>query len=448
MSAREVFVSRRWFAGRLMRLAALGATASGLAACSISGGLPSGPAALATGAAATTPVAPQAPGHSLATKVALLLPLCGTAQAAAVAKGMKQAAEMALFEFNNPAFELVVKDTEGTAEGATRAAKEATGAGAELIIGPLFATSVAAVRQVAAPAGVPVIAFSNDRKVAGNGVYLLSFMAEEEVERIISFAVSQGKRGIAALIPENAYGDLMVSAFQASVTRNGGQIIAMERYPVNSNGILAPSERLFKRIEQARAEGLSADAIFLPGGPDTLPNIAPLIKYANAAHGAAEGPGQEAYRGAGGTPKLLGSGGWDYPNLGRNGAFVGSWYPAPDPRGWQSFSEKFSRTFGSAPPRIATLAHDATMVAIRLASQYPAGERYTAGNIARANGFVGIDGPFRFNPDGTSTHSLAVLEVQAYKSVVIDAAVPPVSSNGVSTGALHSLAERSVAVRN
>lgn len=394
-----------------------------LAACSVGGGNNS----LSSGL--TAPAAPEsATGNGpLKAKVAILLPLSGTAQSAAIAKGMKQAAELALFELNNPGFQLIVKDTKGTPAGAEAAATLAASEGAELFLGPLFATSVAPVAKVARQAGVQVVAFSNDRAVAGNGVFLLSFLANEEVDRIVSFASSRGKRRYAALVPENKYGSLMRASFQAAVARTGGTIVALEQYPVNSNGMLGPSQALFKRVKDAADSGLPVDAIFLPGGPDTLPSLAPLIEYASP--GAA-------------PAKFLGSGGWDYPSLGRNKNFVGSWYPAPDPRGWRAFSEKFARTFGSSPPRIATLAHDAVTVAIQLATVHPAGQRYTAPNLTRSNGFVGVEGSFRFRPDGTAEHQLAILEVQQFESTVVDparnsfTAQPQASNRAVSTGTL------------
>ena len=420
---------KRWIAARsgAVLAAVVGAGLSlTLAACSIGGGLGGGPssglAANDQGLVAPSSTASDSP---LKAKVAVLLPLSGTAQSAAVAKGMKQAAEMALFELNNPGFQLVVKDTKGTAEGAMAAATAAASEGVELIIGPLYARSVTAVAQVARQAKLPVIAFSNDRKVAGNGVYLLSFMADEEVDRIVSFASRQSKRSYAALVPDNSYGALMTAAFRTSVSRHGGSIIAMEKYPVNSNGMLAPSQKLFKLVKEAADRGAPVDAIFLPGGPDTLPNLAPLISYANV--GAA-------------PVKFLGSGGWDYPNMGRNKNFIGSWYPAPDPRGWRAFSEKFARTFGSAPPRIATLSHDAVTVAIRLATAHPAGTRYTTQNLTRTTGFTGIDGAFRFTPAGTAQHSLAVLEVQKFNATVVDPATAGFGTNQAvaTTGALRN----------
>ena len=402
------------FSARLKKpliLTGLVAVAGFLAACSIGGGssqLTSGPL-FSGGAGSANTSTPNAGKQTepLRVKVALLLPLTGTAEAAAVAKGMKQAAEMALFELNNPGFQLVVKDTKGTPAGAEAAATMAASEGAELILGPLFATSVTPVARIAQQANLPVVAFSNDPKVAGNGVYLLSFMANEEIDRIVSYAASRGKRSYAALLPDNAYGELMTKAFQSSVAAVGGSIVAMEKYPVNTNGMLEPSQRLFAQIKEAADRGAPVEAVFLPGGPDTLPNLAPLIEYANP----------EVMQ-----IKFLGSGGWDYPNLGRTKTFVGSWFPAPDPRGWRAFSEKFARAFGSAPPRIATLSYDAVTVAIQLATTYPSGGRYTVQNLTRPTGFVEVDGAFRFTPNGRSEHRLAILEVQPFDAIVVDPA--------------------------
>ena len=350
----------------------------------------------------------QIPGQPVSTnpraKIALLLPLTGNPQAAVIAKGMKQAAEMALFDANNPNFELTVKDTRSTPDGAAAAVTRAASEGAELILGPLFAKNVKAVSPIARQAGLPVIAFSNDRTVAGGGVYLLSFQVNQEVERIISFAASQQKYRYAALLPDNKFGQVVEQAFRSAVATSGGQIVAIEKYASNSNGILAPSQQLFETVKQAGERGEPIDAIFLPGGPDTLPSLAPLVSYANV------GAGQV---------KFLGTGGWDISNLGRNKNFIGSWFPAPDPRGWRAFSQKFRTTFGTAPPRIATLAHDATTLAIELAGTGLPGQRYVAAQLMRPNGFVGIDGPFSFVADGTARHALAIHEVQQFATTVI-----------------------------
>ena len=170
-------------------------------------------------------------GSTGAVKVALLLPLTGSGNTPSVAKALKQAAELALFDFDNPAITLVPKDTKGTPDGARAAAESALHDGAELIIGPLFAQEVTAAAPVAAQRNVPMIAFSSDEKVAGNGVYLLSFLAGRDVPRIVCYALAHGKHNFALLIPQSPYGRMAEAAFARSMGRGGGQIVVRATFP-------------------------------------------------------------------------------------------------------------------------------------------------------------------------------------------------------------------------
>src|SRR5438105_8791584 len=82
-------------------------------------------------------------------KVGLILPLSGAGNAGVAAQSMKNAAEMALAEFQNPNIQLLLKDDAGSPQGANAGAQQAVSEGAEIILGPLFAASVPAVAQVA-----------------------------------------------------------------------------------------------------------------------------------------------------------------------------------------------------------------------------------------------------------------------------------------------------------
>ena len=392
-------MTRSRFAGGLAALLAAGL----LSACSANlGNNSAGEASLA----APPPVADATTKPGKPVKIAMLLPLAGFGQAAAVAKSLKQAGEMALFERDNPSVQLVVKDDGGTPEGARAAAEQVTRDGAEIILGPLFSQSVGAAAPVARAANVPVIAFSNDPRAAGNGVYLMSFLARPEVDRIVSFAVSRGKRRFASLVPADAYGDTVDPAFRAAVARSGGTLVHADRYPVGANSMLEPVKRVAEAIRQAELAGAPVEALFLPGGQDSLPQLVPLLAY----------NGIDTHK-----VKLIGTGAWDFPNIGREQALAGAWYPSPDPRGWQDFSARFARTFGSAPPRVASLAYDAVSLAITL-SVNPPGQRYTGATLTDARGFAGVDGTVAFGADGMAERGLAVLEIQQYANAVIDPA--------------------------
>ena len=325
-------------------------------------------------------------------KIALLLPMSASGSTKKVAKAIKQAAELALFDFDNPSVALVPKDTKGTPDGARLAAESAVQDGAELIIGPLFAQEVRGAADVARRAGVPMIAFSSDQKVAGNGVYLLSFLAGRDVPRIVSFALSRGKRNFAVLVPQTAYGRIAEAAFAKAVAAGGGSAPVRASFPAgSSSGMAGP----VKQIANAIKSGQKVDALFLPAGRSELPSLAPLL----ASSGVTSA-----------NVQFIGTGQWDFPNVGRQAALVGGWYPAPDPKGWSKFAQSYSKTFGGTPPRIASLGYDAMSLAVSL-SQNPQGQRYNFSQLTRDSGFAGVDGLFRLLPDGTSQRGLAILEV-------------------------------------
>jgi branched-chain amino acid transport system substrate-binding protein len=382
--------------------------ATGLAGCSASGDSSLLTSSVTpTAADATAAYNPSKPITKGPAKVALLLPASGMGPTAVLAKGLKQAAELALFDYDRPTIELMFKDDKGTPEGAIAAAEEALADGAEIIIGPLFATSVKAIAPIAKRANVPIIAFSSDASVAGPNVYLMSFQVHQEVERVVSYAASQGRKKFAALVADDAYGKLTEQAFRASVQRAGGTVAALQVYPAQAgNGMVQPAQRLVDALNLAAEVGQPVDAVFLPGGPDTLTGLGPLMASANMDTSKI---------------KLLGTGGWDNAGIGRDQTFVGGWYPAPDPAGWRAFSERFAKTFGNTPPRLATLSHDAVGVAIALSTNAP-GQRYTTGTLTRPSGFTGADGAVRFLASGGTERSLAVLEVQKFGVSVVDAA--------------------------
>src|SRR5262245_41625223 len=231
----------------------------------------------ATGMAGSEPTARGAP-----VKVALLASLSAQGQPGVIGRALKQAGELALFDRDNPNLQLLVKDDKGTPEGAVAAANDAIKDGASLILGPLFAKSVAALAPIARQANVPVVAFSNDRQVAGRGVYLLSFQPAPEIARVVSYATRQGKRRFAALIPDDAFGKVAAAGLREAVERSGGTVVALETYLASANGMLEPMRKVGMVLRAAQdSEGGQVDALFLTGGQEYLERLARLMTLAD-----------------------------------------------------------------------------------------------------------------------------------------------------------------------
>lgn len=342
---------------------------------------------------------PAAPIGNGQVRVALILPLSAQGNAGIAAQSMKNAAEMALAEFNQPNVQLLVKDDGGTPQGAQAVAQQAIAEGAEIIVGPLFAQSVSAVGQVARQRNIPVIAFSTDASVATRGVYLLSFRPESDVRRIVDYAISRGKRSFAALLPDNAYGNVVEAAFQQEVARRGGRVLALEKYPADASKIAEP----VRRVAQAAGH---VDAIFIPDGADAVPQVVQALA-ANRVNLK--------------RVQLLGTGLWDEQRIFQDRNLEGAWYAAPDAAGFRSFAQRYKQRYGSEPVRTATLAYDAVALVAALVKTQGV-QRFDAQVLTNSSGFAGIDGVFRFRADGTNERGLAVLRVAPGGGQVVDPA--------------------------
>src|SRR5438270_560864 len=266
-------------------------------------------------------------------KVGLVLPLSASGNAGVAALSMKNAAEMALAEFQSPNIQLLIKDDGGNPQGAQQGAQQALDEGAEIVLGPLFALSVPATAQLARARGVSVIAFSTDSSIAGRGVYLLSFLPESDVTRIVEYSAGIGKKSFAALLPENAYGNVVEASFKQAVGRRGGRIVAFEEYG---------ADRATPALSVAQALG-SADALFMADDGDSLVAVADSLTAAGANLR---------------NIQLLGTGLWDNPRVFASAALQGGLYAAPDPAGFRSFAGRYRTKFGGEPVRTATLAYD------------------------------------------------------------------------------------------
>jgi branched-chain amino acid transport system substrate-binding protein len=332
-------------------------------------------------------------------RVGVILPFSSaSAGTRALAASMLKAAELAMFESGNRDILLMTADEGSGGAAAATAAQQLLGQGAEVIVGPLFGPSVAAVAPMARDRGVPVLAFSTERTVAGNGAYLLSFMPQSEVNRVVSFAAANGHSQFAALLPQGPYGDVTGSAFNEAVSASHGKVVDVEHFTADAGDVAAPSDAVVKS---------GADAVLIAQGGVMLRAIAPTLSL----HGASRD-----------KVKLLGTGLWaDDSSLERESSLAGSWYAAPAPNADETFVTKYRATFGAAPAPLASLAYDAVSLVALLSPGAPY-HRFTQAALMDPNGFSGVNGIFRFSADGTSERGLAVMEITPTGPVVVSPA--------------------------
>ncbi|NWG46011.1 MAG: penicillin-binding protein activator, partial [Alphaproteobacteria bacterium] len=263
-------------------------------------------------------------------RVGLLLPLSGpNTQAAEIGRSLLNAAELAIFQVNNPDLLLLPEDTRGDPDGAREAAQRALDAGAEILLGPLFADHVTAVAPLARSAGVPVVALSSDRAVAGSGVFLLSFQAEDEVDRVTEFAASQGLNQIAALVPQGNYGLRVQRELEEVAGQTGAQVVSVVSYYPGAENFLEPTAQLASLYKSQALPPFNA--VLIPEGGTTLRGLAPLLPYNDIDNRVV---------------RFLGTGLWDDPSLWREPSLYGGWFAAPDPAGRRAFAARYAEVHG------------------------------------------------------------------------------------------------------
>lgn len=353
------------------------------------------------GPAAARPAAPDpsklAPGSQV--KVAILLPLSG--ERARIGRAMQRAAEMAVLEQGARNMQLLTFDTRGTPEGSVAALEQAIQQGAKLVLGPVFSEDVRAVRDRAAAANVNVIAFSNDTAVAGGNVFLLSFMLKQQIDNVVAHAARQGRKRIAVIAPANDFGAQVTQLTRDAAAKNGAEVTRTGTYKPDTMEVtddikaFSGAIGVDRRGRVGRGAPLDFDAVMIADGGTKLRMVASLLAYFDVDPDKV---------------RFLGTGRWDDRSLRRELSLRGGWYAAPDPRNFERFAEKYKAAYGEEPPRIATLAYDGVGLAAALAKK-PDGIDYSKRALTDPAGFSGIDGLFRFTPDGLSERGLAVVEI-------------------------------------
>jgi ABC-type branched-subunit amino acid transport system substrate-binding protein len=336
------------------------------------------------------------------TRVALLLPLSG--RNAAIGQALQQAAEMSLFDSSAKELSLAPYDSGDSPGQAIEAYRRAKTDGVALVLGPLFGSSASALAPMVRSGGANVISFSNDESAAQPGVWVMGIAAPPQVRRVVDYAVSRGIKRFAAFAPRTAYGEQMTRTLEGYATTRGGTVVAIELFDEAGDPNL-PAQRLAK---QAHADDTSAGklALLVPVAPARLPGVL----------GALASAGLDSK-----SVQLIGTGVWDVPGVGSDPNLRGAWYAAPDPAKRADFERKFIATYGRPPQRLATLAYDAVALASALMRLKPGGD-FSAEAIANPNGWSGVDGVFRFLPDGRTERSLAVIEIQGDRNTVVSPA--------------------------
>lgn len=356
------------------------------------------------------------------TQIALFLPFSGKNKD--LGWSLYNAATISLFDNDlGHNIELVLIDSKDSPEEAKKAFAQIVDRKIKVVIGPVFSSSVAAIEKEAKANKITVISLSNNQELMGKtnedgGVFLAGMLPEPQIDKIIGYAMEHGKYSFATITPNNQYGKTITDLMKKIVRNRDGNFITAEFYNPDEKDIdravenVINSFALSSRISEGKKKKLKKDEvvteadkiypqiIMIPEAGKPLFKIVSSMKRLNKDERDFQ---------------LVGTNQWDDISTINDFHMIGSWFVAPENEKFRNFERSYYRSFNKFPPRIASIVYDLTSAAAEIAARKPGKEiviaDFTNFENPPKNGFEGIDGLFRFLPNGIVQRNLAVLQV-------------------------------------
>ena len=325
-------------------------------------------------------------------RVALLVPLTGPN--AGVGKSLANATQLAQLDTKAEQVRITTYDT---APGAVAAAQRALADGAQLILGPLLSEDVRAVAPIARAARVPVVTFSNDVGVAGQGVYVLGYAPQQSIERVVAYARSRGVANFGGLVPNALYGTRASTTFLRAVEAAGGRVVALQTYDRAPGALAAAVNRM--------AKDAPFDGVLIADGGSTAAAAVPLLRKTSP------------------QARVLGTELWNSDtSIGAKPALNGAWFASVSDTLYRQYAARYRARFGTGPYRLSSLGYDSVLLTVRIARDWRVGTPFPEARLREQDGFSGIDGAFRFGRDGVAERSLEVQEIRGGATTTVSPA--------------------------
>ena len=345
-------------------------------------------------------------------RAAVLLPLSGPAQKIGV--DIRRGAELAIFTLDNPNIDLTFHDTSQDVAGAVTAAIEQK---ADLIIGPLFSENARKARPLAAMANMPILTFSNDSTVAGQGVWLIGQTPEKDIETVLTKALSEIKpideaaRALPNLViiaQDNDYGTRITQSAISLLRNQGGATadllvinddVLMDEKSLrqsikNLTGWLPPSSTGERKLPKY-------DMVLLAGHDAFSLRVAPVLSWYDLD------PEQVLF---------IGPSSWNNAAILQEPSLKNGWFADVPQDNQNRFQQIWKDHFNEPASKPAILAFDAIALASTLDHD---DSQMMIANLTQDQGFSGFSGMFRFHQDGTNTRLLEIRQINDQDTGVV-----------------------------
>jgi len=347
------------------------------------------------------------------TRIALLVPLTGPN--AALGAELQNGAELALFSVRNQNIELLVFDTHG--EGADMAASQAVVAQADIMVGPLFSEAVVSARKIARQANIPMLALSNNLKIADRGSWLLGYVPEQQVDALLGYALTNGHNRVGIIAEDAPFGQILA---RHTVDRLAQFGLRPEDTLTLTGAMLADEDQLKSAIRRFTGYRAPAENEKAPAFSDLPPSRFDALIFAGSADFALRTAPVLAYYDADSERVLyLGNAQWNQQRILTEPSLQGGVF-ASRPTGRDDiFNGLWSEVWATRPGALARLSFDAMAMATVLTGQK---RQLWQAALESESGFSGFSGAYRLLPGGGNQRAFELRQIEAGVSALLQPA--------------------------
>lgn len=332
-------------------------------------------------------------------KIALLLPIGSKDNnLSKLGKSLRDAAFLAKEDLANNLLEIRTYDTYGNTRKGILAYNVALEEKNEIIIGPYLSTVTKEISNQIPFNSVNILSLSDDPTIVGRKIFILGDTVVNRANNLIQYAINNKKYRFAIIGPVKDDNNKILSLISNKILMNRGTITFSSYYSNDVSAISDLAQDIKNRIIQT-----NTDVIIFTGEPDK-----------RMSHLAAELADITVNKKDKGI-QIMGLTHWENSaSILSEPALQKAWFTMPDQRFRSFYENKFIKKFGYIPHPKSNLAYDAvaSLGVIHKNFNNNKNDYFDKFNgLFNRNGFIGIDGIFRFNNDRIAEKELSIIQL-------------------------------------
>lgn len=332
-------------------------------------------------------------------KIALLLPIGSKDNnLSKLGKSLRDAAFLAKEDLANNLLEIRTYDTYGNTRKGILAYNLALEEKNEIIIGPYLSTVTKEISNQIPFNSVNILSLSDDPTIVGRKIFILGDTVVNRANNLIQYAINNKKYRFALIGPVKDDNNKILSLISNKILMNRGTITFSSYYSNDVSAISDLAQDIKNRIIQT-----NTDVIIFTGEPDK-----------RMSHLAAELADITVNKKDKGI-QIMGLTHWENSaSILSEPALQKAWFTMPDQRFRSFYENKFIKKFGYIPHPKSNLAYDAvaSLGVIHKNFNNNKNDYFDKFNgLFNRNGFIGIDGIFRFNNDRIAEKELSIIQL-------------------------------------